>query len=47
LVVDQFVHRALDLAEHAYVLNHGEISVSGTAAEVRQHDVFAEYMGGH
>jgi branched-chain amino acid transport system ATP-binding protein len=47
LIVDQFVHRALDLAQTAYVLNRGEITVSGTSAEVREMDVFAEYMGSH
>jgi branched-chain amino acid transport system ATP-binding protein len=46
LIVDQFVYRALDMATTAYVLNRGEITVSGTAAELKQHDVFAEYMGG-
>jgi branched-chain amino acid transport system ATP-binding protein len=47
LIVDQFVHRALDLAQTAYVLNRGEITISGTSAEVRDMDVFAEYMGSH
>jgi branched-chain amino acid transport system ATP-binding protein len=47
LIVDQFVHRALDMAQTAYVLNRGEISVSGTSADVREMDVFAEYMGTH
>ena len=47
LIVDQFVHRALDLADTAYVLNRGEITVSGTAAELKDMDVFAEYMGTH
>jgi branched-chain amino acid transport system ATP-binding protein len=46
LIVDQFVYRALDMAATAYVLNRGQITVSGTAAELKQHDVFAEYMGG-
>jgi branched-chain amino acid transport system ATP-binding protein len=46
LIVDQFVYRALEMASTAYVLNRGEITVSGTAAELKQHDVFAEYMGG-
>jgi branched-chain amino acid transport system ATP-binding protein len=46
LIVDQFVHRALDMASTAYVLNRGEITVSGTADEVRKLDVFAEYVGG-
>jgi branched-chain amino acid transport system ATP-binding protein len=47
LIVDQFVHRALDMAQTAYVLNRGEITVSGTSAEVREMDVFAEYLGTH
>ena len=47
LIVDQFVHRALDMAQTAYVLNRGEITVSGTSAEVRKMDVFAEYLGTH
>jgi branched-chain amino acid transport system ATP-binding protein len=46
LIVDQFVYRALEMASTAYVLNRGEITVSGTAADLKQHDVFAEYMGG-
>jgi branched-chain amino acid transport system ATP-binding protein len=46
VIVDQFVYRALDMAATAYVLNRGQITVSGTAAELKQHDVFAEYMGG-
>jgi branched-chain amino acid transport system ATP-binding protein len=45
LIVDQFVHRALDMAQTAYVLNRGEITVSGTADELKDMDVFAEYMG--
>jgi branched-chain amino acid transport system ATP-binding protein len=45
LIVDQFVQRALDMAQTAYVLNRGQITVSGTAAEVREMDVFAEYLG--
>jgi branched-chain amino acid transport system ATP-binding protein len=44
LIVDQFVHRALDMAHTAYVLNRGEITVSGTAEELKDMDVFSEYM---
>ncbi|MGD9700999.1 MAG: ABC transporter ATP-binding protein [Acidimicrobiia bacterium] len=46
LVVDQFVHRALDMAETAYVITNGEIAFSGTAAELKSGDVFAHYLGG-
>ena len=45
LIVDQFVHRALDMAQTAYVMNRGEITVSGPADELKGMDVFAEYMG--
>ena len=45
LIVDQFVHRALDMAETAYVMRRGEIAFSGTAAELREGDVFAHYLG--
>lgn len=47
LIVDQFVHRALEMAQTAYVLNRGEITLSGTSDELRDMDVFAEYMGSH
>jgi branched-chain amino acid transport system ATP-binding protein len=46
LIVDQFVARALDMAEHAYVLNRGVITFDGTAAELRKGDVFERYLGG-
>ena len=47
LIVDQFVHRALDMADTASVLNRGEITMSGTSDELKDMDVFAEYMGTH
>jgi branched-chain amino acid transport system ATP-binding protein len=46
LIVDQFVHRALDMADHAYVMLRGEIAFGGTADELKQGDVFARYLGG-
>lgn len=46
LIVDQFVHRALEMAETAYVMRRGEIAFAGTAAELRESDVFAHYLGG-
>ncbi|MCB1376497.1 MAG: ATP-binding cassette domain-containing protein, partial [Rhodobacteraceae bacterium] len=45
LIVDQFVHRALEMSQTAYVLNRGEITRSGRAEELKGIDVFAEYMG--
>jgi branched-chain amino acid transport system ATP-binding protein len=46
LIVDQFVARALDMAERAYVLNRGQITFDGTAEELRKGDVFERYLGG-
>jgi branched-chain amino acid transport system ATP-binding protein len=46
LIVDQFVHRALDMADTAYVMLRGEIGFEGRAAELREGDVFARYLGG-
>jgi branched-chain amino acid transport system ATP-binding protein len=47
LIVDQFVERVLRLADHAYVMHRGEIAFSGPAAELRDADTFAMYMGDH
>jgi branched-chain amino acid transport system ATP-binding protein len=45
LIVDQFVARALDMAERAYVLNRGMITFEGTSRELRKSDVFERYLG--
>ena len=45
LIVDQFVTRALAMADTAYVLGRGEITYSGTADELMGRDVFKEYLG--
>ena len=46
LLVEQNVHHALDLADRAYVLESGRISLAGSAAELR-HDprVESAYLG--
>ena len=36
LVVEQHVHRVLKVADRAYVMSHGRIQFSGTAAEARK-----------
>ncbi|WP_109527509.1 ABC transporter ATP-binding protein [Nocardia aurea] len=45
LVVDQFIGQVLDLADHAYVLAHGELTFAGTPAQLRSGDVFEKYLG--
>jgi branched-chain amino acid transport system ATP-binding protein len=37
LLVEQNATAALAIADHAHVLEQGEITLSGTAAEVRDH----------
>jgi branched-chain amino acid transport system ATP-binding protein len=44
LLVDQFVTRALEIADYAHILSNGRITVSGTAAELRSRDLFMDYV---
>ena len=45
LLVEQYVSRALELADHAAILNRGEIAFTGSPDELRGTDVFDAYLG--
>jgi branched-chain amino acid transport system ATP-binding protein len=45
LLVEQYVTRALDFADRVYMLNKGEIVFSGRADEVKQDQLYAQYLG--
>jgi branched-chain amino acid transport system ATP-binding protein len=46
LLVEQFAKAALEVADHAYVMERGRIAVSGTPAELRKDArVLAAYLG--
>jgi branched-chain amino acid transport system ATP-binding protein len=45
LLVEQYVTRALDLADYVYLMNRGSISVAGDPGELEGEDIFREYVG--
>jgi branched-chain amino acid transport system ATP-binding protein len=45
LIVEQYVTRALELADTVYLMNRGQIVFSGPATDVRGEDVFERYLG--
>jgi branched-chain amino acid transport system ATP-binding protein len=47
LLVEQNVHRTLDIIDRAYLLQTGRVQVAGTAADIRDHvDIKSIYLGG-
>jgi branched-chain amino acid transport system ATP-binding protein len=45
LIVDQFVHRALQMSTTAYVMNRGTIAFEGSASELLGSNLFDQYLG--
>jgi branched-chain amino acid transport system ATP-binding protein len=45
LLVEQYVTRALELADYVFLLNRGEVVFSGEPAELDEQDLFADYVG--
>ena len=45
LLVDQYALRTLSIADHAYVLRRGEIAYDGSAADLRDGNMFEQYIG--
>jgi branched-chain amino acid transport system ATP-binding protein len=45
LLVEQYVNKALAIADYAYILIRGKISFAGDAAELVDEDVFHRYLG--
>jgi branched-chain amino acid transport system ATP-binding protein len=44
LIVEQYVAKALDLADYVYLLSRGRVAYAGDPGELEGVDIFAEYM---
>jgi len=44
LIVEQYVRRALELASTVYLLNRGEVVLSGSTQDVKYEDVADAYL---
>jgi branched-chain amino acid transport system ATP-binding protein len=45
LLVEQYITKALNISDSAYILNRGQIVFSGASAELRGEDIFERYLG--
>jgi branched-chain amino acid transport system ATP-binding protein len=45
LIVEQYVYRALAVADQAYLINHGRMAFSGPPDELQKLDIFERYLG--
>jgi branched-chain amino acid transport system ATP-binding protein len=45
LLVEQYVNRALELADFVYLLNRGSVVFSGTGSALSDTDIFERYLG--
>ena len=45
LIVDQYVTKALAMADHAYVLRRGGIVFDGAPSALLESDLFDQYLG--
>jgi branched-chain amino acid transport system ATP-binding protein len=46
LLVEQYVKRALELADYVYLINRGTITFSGPCADLDSDEVLRSYLGG-
>ena len=47
VLIEQFVHRALDFADQVIVLRKGSVAWAGAAASIDQRAILDQYMGEH
>ncbi|MDQ1506534.1 MAG: branched-chain amino acid transport system ATP-binding protein [Actinomycetota bacterium] len=47
LLVEQYVSRALELANYVVVMNRGRLAFAGEPAEIDEEELFARYLGAH
>jgi branched-chain amino acid transport system ATP-binding protein len=45
LLVEQYVTRALDIADYVYLLHRGQVRFVGEPTELESTDIFKEYVG--